>query len=756
MRGRVAGVHRRLPRRAVRPADRGRRPPYLDPAGATAWPAEYPEEFRDSDAGSRRLRPPQRWRGPRLAGRLLHRRRAAPLRRSRSRPCAARSAARLARPVRRREPRSPTTSTTCCRRSATDPVGLAIVADHDLRVLQPRQVTDANGNSTSATFSPAGFVTASFVRGKNGEGDADGPQRADGVRPAGVRRARPAGVGAHDRAGSTTTPTPTSPPTGATTRSSRSSTPTGSGALLQTRAQAEDVLFGDAVFGGGVLSADQTEPVTATVGRARQPGAPDNVVVSGWQVYDNKGRVVEKYEPFFATGFDFAAPVDAELGQKATIVLRPARPGRSAPSTPTAASSSPCSACRSTSPTPTCSRRPRGSRSPTTPTTTPAAPTAPAAEGYRSHWNTPASIEVDALGRTVVVVARNGPDPDTDWFVTRSTYDIQGNLLALTDALGRVAFRYRYDLAGRRWRMDSIDAGRRDTVLDAARRRRREPRRQGRAHARRLRRAAPADPGVGPRRRRRAGHAAAARRVRRRRRPRPTRRRPRRRHAPTTCSAAAVAHYDEAGLVTVADVDFKGNVLEASRRVIADAPILAVYERAAADGWQVDTVPRRLATRSRPDPGRARRRAARRRRLPDDDQLRRPQPGHPCRPCRPTSRAAAASCAPSTTAPAGWSRCALDDTAVRRAHRLRRQGPAHARRLRQRRDDPLRLRPATRSGWPGCAASATRADGLTYRPTGQPTPGLRLRLRPGRQHPRRSATGRPGAASPTTPSPRRR
>jgi RHS repeat-associated protein len=49
----------------------------------------------------------------------------------------------------------------------------------------------------------------------------------------------------------------------------------------------------------------------------------------------------------------------------------------------------------------------------------------------------------------------------------------------------------------------------------------------------------------------------------------------------------AVAHYDEAGLATVTDVDFKGNVLDSARRVIADAPILAVYERAAAEGWRV-------------------------------------------------------------------------------------------------------------------------------------------------------------------------
>src|SRR5262249_11388988 len=46
-------------------------------------------------------------------------------------------------------------------------------------------------------------------------------------------------------------------------------------------------------------------------------------------------------------------------------------------------------------------------------------------------------------------------------------------------------------------------------------------------------------------------------------------------------------HHDEAGLLTVAAMDFKGNVLDRSRRVIADAPILAVFAQAPAHGWQV-------------------------------------------------------------------------------------------------------------------------------------------------------------------------
>src|SRR5262249_47902952 len=69
--------------------------------------------------------------------------------------------------------------------------------------------------------------------------------------------------------------------------------------------------------------------------------------------------------------------------------------------------------------------------------------------------------------RTVQAIARNGPNPATDWFTTTSTYDIQGNLLTVTDALGRVAFTHVYDLAKHPLRVESIDAGMRRTVLDA-------------------------------------------------------------------------------------------------------------------------------------------------------------------------------------------------------------------------------------------------------------------------------------------------
>src|SRR4029077_11882681 len=85
----------------------------------------------------------------------------------------------------------------------------------------------------------------------------------------------------------------------------------GFGRLLQTRTQGEEVRFGDEHFGGGeaVLPAKQSDGAGGDVlGRRTTDGQKPNVVVSGWQIYDNKGQVVEKYEPFFSEGWDYAQP----------------------------------------------------------------------------------------------------------------------------------------------------------------------------------------------------------------------------------------------------------------------------------------------------------------------------------------------------------------------------------------------------------------------------------------------------------------
>jgi hypothetical protein len=263
----------------------------------------------------------------------------------------------------------------------------------------------------------------------------------------------------------------------------------GCGRLLQTRTQAEDLVFADSslpeagrdlAFGNAVLPPTQPNPGSDAVGYpvADQVAKP-RVVVSGWQVYDNKGRVVEKYEPFFDEGWDYVPAIATQYGQKTTMfygprgqVIRTVNPDGSEQrviyGVPTDLSDSDP---QKITPTPweayAYDANDNAGRTPTAD---------PKSNDYEHHWNTPASILIDALGRTVMAKERNrvkpinptDPFPPIEEYLTSSSYHIRGNLLEVTDALGRVAFRHVYDLANRPLRIESIDAGTRRIVLDAA------------------------------------------------------------------------------------------------------------------------------------------------------------------------------------------------------------------------------------------------------------------------------------------------
>jgi RHS repeat-associated protein len=294
--------------------------------------------------------------------------------------------------------------------------------------------------------------------------------------------------------------------------------------------------------------------------------------------------VVQKYEPFYSTGYGYAAPADAQFGHKTAMfydprgqLIRTVNPDGSQTVVVLGIP-------------PALDRPDRFHPTPwetyTYDANDNAGRTHPdESAGYADHRDTPASIEVDALGRTVTAVARNGP-ADADRIVTRTTYDIQGNIVGITDALDRTAFGYRFDLLKRRWRMDSIDAGRRDSVPDAAgriveardskgaltlaafdpvHRPSRVWARDSHAGAVTLRERIDYGDSGDPHQDDAARQAARARNL----------------------LGRAVRSYDEAGLIVSGGHDFKGNPLQTTRQVIADTPILATYTEAATHGWQV-------------------------------------------------------------------------------------------------------------------------------------------------------------------------
>jgi RHS repeat-associated protein len=589
-------------------------PPYLEPAGNPAWTADYPAEFRTLlprragytfHAGSADSSDPQGYfvntdrrrydfqTHPNGVGRGLELETLDPLHDSTVDPLGHRT--RIAYDAYQLFPKA-----------VTDAAGLTTEAEYDYRVMRPKKVTDPNGNQNRFTFSPLGLLASTFICGKT---PAEGDQERPSVRleygflayensPPGQRQ--PIYVRSirhihHDM--DLDVPQPERDETITTIEYSD-----GFGRLLQTRTQSEEMRFGQAHFGGGdsVLPAQQSDGAGGdVVGQRNTDALKPNVVVSGWQVYDNKGQVVEKYEPFFSEGWDYGQPADSQIGQKVTLfydprgqLLRTLDPNgaeqRVIYGVPGTIAAPDLSHPDIFAPTPweayTYDANDNAGR--THPT---------AAMGYQHHWNTPTSVLIDALGRAIDAVERNrdlpanagDPPPPMRELHTRTTYDIRGNVLMIFDALGRAAFHSQvYDYANNKLRLESIDAGLRMTVLDAAggvieqrdskgalilhsydplHRPVRLWARDGEGQKWSLRERLEYGDAGSP------NQSAADRTANR----------------ATNRLGRLARHFDEAGLLTFDAYDFKGNLLEKTRRVVSDAAILSVFSGPPPD-WKVE------------------------------------------------------------------------------------------------------------------------------------------------------------------------
>jgi RHS repeat-associated protein len=462
--------------------------------------------------------------------------------------------------------------------AVTTPSALTTSAAHDYRVLQPERITDPNGNRHLFTYSPLGLLESTSVLGKPAENVGDTPA-APGTRYVYDLTHRPLSIRTIQRVHHASDGDV--PPAEREQTLERVEYSDGFGRVVQVRSQAEDVIFGEALRGGEALAADPSVVPGDAAGRARPAGTPPGVVVSGWQVYDNKGRVVERFEPFFSSGWAYAPPAERDRGQRITLSYD-ARGRMVRALHPNGAEERIVHGVPLRLDTPD-DFRPTPWETYTYDGNDNAGRTHPVEAGpYAAHWNTPSSVLVDALDRTVESVARGGPAA-TDRVVTRLTYDIRGHVLSVTDALGRVAWRYAYDFAGRALRTESLDGGVRRVALDAA----------GNILERRDAKGAlvlAAFDVAGRPIRLWARDAAGE----------PVTLRERVAYGDGTDSGltraqAAAAnllgrpcrHFDEAGLVVVDAVDFKGNVVEKTRRVLGDDVVVpAGAPTAYRTDWQ--------------------------------------------------------------------------------------------------------------------------------------------------------------------------
>jgi RHS repeat-associated protein len=463
-----------------------------------------------------------------------------------------------------------------------DAIGLQQSAEYNYRVLQAAKVTDSNGNSTRFVFSPLGLVSAIYKTGSAGEGDQTHPGVTyDFNFRAFALLGQPSYVHTRTRVHHDTELDVALPARNEAIEH-RAYTD-GFGRTVQTRSQSEDVLFGDSQFGNGLIPPDQSTMPGPVSGRVLPAGALLNVVVSGATTYDNKGRVVEKYEPYFDTGWDYAGPGAAQFGVKSLIFFDPLG-----------------NAIRTVNPDGSEQRMvhgvPRHLNTPDDFDPTPwetyaydandnAGRThAAASAAYSYHWDTPTSTTVDALGRAVETVQRNcvSPGSSVDSYVTRSEWDIRGNPLTITDVLGQQSIVSVFDLANQALRVDSIDAGLRLKVFDAAGHLIEHTDGRGVRNlsgfdvADRFTRLWSNDDPASPmtlRERVEFGDGSSSDQS----------------SAERSANRAAnrlgriYRYYDEAGLATCELYDFKGNLLEKSRQVFKDVVLM--------DGWAANWEP---------------------------------------------------------------------------------------------------------------------------------------------------------------------
>ena len=398
-----------------------------------------------------------------------------------------------------------------------DPVGNVVTAVNDYRVLQPGLITDPNGNQSEVAFDVLGMVVGTALMGKPGEnlGDTLAGFEAD--------------VSEAEMLEHLTDPLsdPHAILQGATTwlvhdlfafaRTQSDAQPQGPVVYALAReTHQSDLAPGELTkiqhsfsysdgFGREIQKKIQAEPGPVPerdvqghidVGADGQLQMTDHDVSprwvgSGWTIFNNKGKPVRQFEPFFTDTHRFEADVRIGVSpilcydpvQRVVATLNPNHTWQKVVFDPwhqetwdvsdTVLIENPAddkdvgdffSRLRDDDYLPTW----HGARIGGAPGTQEQA----AAQKTESHANTPAIAHVDSLGRTFLTIAHNrvprGGTQDDEYYRTRVIYDIEGNQRDVIDAKDRVVMHYDYDMLGSRIHSTSMDAGERWMLNDVA------------------------------------------------------------------------------------------------------------------------------------------------------------------------------------------------------------------------------------------------------------------------------------------------
>lgn len=402
-----------------------------------------------------------------------------------------------------------------------DPAGNLTAQGNDYRVLQPRRVMDPNRNRTAVAFDALGMVVGTAVMGKPLPSPVEGDSLEDFeadlteavildhlanplVDPQAIlQRATTRLVYdlfAYHRTKAQADPQPAvvytlvrethaADPDGAQTKIQHSfAYSDGFGREIQKKIQAEP---------GPVPTRDANGKII--VGPDGQPEMTTNDVSprwvgSGWTVFNNKGKPVRQYEPFFTDTHRFE--FDVQIGvspvlfydpvERVVATLHPNHTWEKVVFDPWRQETWDVNDTVTLDPqtdadgSPFFTRLPDNEYLPTWQQTRlsrpPGDPERQAAEKTTVHAETPTVAHTDSLGRTILTVARNKFErtvngvitPFDETYQTRVELDIEGNQRAVIDAKDRVVMRYDYDMLGNNVHQLSMEAGERWMLNDVA------------------------------------------------------------------------------------------------------------------------------------------------------------------------------------------------------------------------------------------------------------------------------------------------
>jgi RHS repeat-associated protein len=409
---------------------------------------------------------------------------------------------------------------------AIDPTQPLVHQGHDYRVLQPALIMDPNRNRAAVAFDALGMVVGTAVMGKPEESPVPGDRLTAAFHTDLTQDeidqffANPKGQIAANLLGDATTrivydltghwrePDPLKkPPAVAATlaRETHASEPMpagglriqvsfsysdGSGREVQKKIQAEPGPAPQRDAAGTIIVGADGRPEMT-------PGAVSpRWVGSSWTVFNNKGKPVRQYDPFFTDTHRFE--FDVRIGvspvlfynpvDRVVATLYPNHTWEKVVFDPWKqetwdVSDTVLIADPTTDPDvgdffrrlpdaeylPTWHAQRQGGAL--------GAQEQAAANKAAIHAETPTVAHADSLGRTFLTIAHNklkysntppADPPVEELYCTRVNFDIEGNQREVIDAKDRVVMRYDYDMLGNRVKQESMEAGKRWMFNDVA------------------------------------------------------------------------------------------------------------------------------------------------------------------------------------------------------------------------------------------------------------------------------------------------